>query len=167
MIRVALLALLLALPVQAAELAPFGRGSFAALRAEAAGAPLVVHFWALSCAPCLAELPGWARLARAHPGMRLVLVNTDPPEAEPQVKRMLDRMGVGRLRSLIFADRFTARLRYEMDPSWQGELPRTDLVAPDGRVTPVLGMLARPALEAWLAGRPLPASGAAEDHSAH
>ena len=101
----AALFVLAALPAQAAELGPFGRGSFAALRAEAAGAPLVVHFWALSCAPCLAELPGWARLARAHPGMRLVLVNTDPPEAEQQVRRMLERMGVARLRNRVFADR--------------------------------------------------------------
>ena len=163
MIRALLLALLLAGPAQAAELAPFGRGSFAALKAEAAGAPLVVHFWALSCAPCLAELPGWARLARANPGMRLVLVNTDPPEAEPQVKRMLDRMGVGRLRNLAFADRFAARLRFEVDPNWQGELPRTDLVAADGSTRGVLGMLPRPELEAWLRGGAAP-SGAGGAH---
>jgi thiol-disulfide isomerase/thioredoxin len=150
MIRAVLLALLLVLPAQAAELAPFGRGSYAALKAEAAGAPLVVHFWALSCAPCLAELPGWGRLARAHPGMRLVLVNTDPPEAEPQVKRMLDRMGVARLRNLAFADRFAVRLRFEVDPAWQGELPRTDLVGADGATRGVLGMLHRPELERWL-----------------
>ena len=154
MIRALLLALLLALPARAAELAPFTRGSYAALKAEAAGAPLVVHFWALSCAPCLVELPGWARMARAHPGMRLVLVNTDPPEAEPQVKRMLERMGVGRLRNLAFADRFAARLRYEVDPQWQGELPRTDLVAPNGTTRGVLGMFHRPELEAWLAAQP-------------
>ncbi len=147
-----LLALLLALPARAVELEPFGRGSYAALQAEAAGAPLVVHFWALSCAPCLAELPGWARLARANPELRLVLVNTDPPEAEPQVKRMLERMGVARLRNLAFADRFAARLRFEVDPQWQGELPRTDLVAANGTTRGVLGMLHRPELERWLAG---------------
>jgi thiol-disulfide isomerase/thioredoxin len=153
-IRAVLLVLLLALPAQAAELAPFGRGSFAGLKAEAAGAPLVVHFWALSCAPCLAELPGWARLARSHPGMRLVLVNTDPPEAEPQVKRMLERMGVARLRNMAFADRFAARLRFEVDPQWQGELPRTDLVGTDGATRGVLGMFHRPELERWLAAQP-------------
>ncbi len=152
--RLLLALLLLAAPAGAAELEPFNRGSFAALKAEAAGAPLVVHFWALSCAPCLAELPGWARLARANPGMRLVLVNTDPPEAEPQVKRMLERMGVARLRNLMFADRFAARLRFEVDPQWQGELPRTDLVARNGTTRGVLGMFHRPELEAWLRTQP-------------
>jgi thiol-disulfide isomerase/thioredoxin len=155
MIRALLLATLLlaspvASPAGAAELEPFSRGSFAALKAEAAGQPLVVHFWALSCAPCLAELPAWAGLARHHPGLRLALVNTDPPEAEPEVRRMLERMGVAGLRNLAFADRYAARLRFEVDPDWQGELPRTDLVAGNGQVTPVLGMLPRAELEAWL-----------------
>lgn len=145
--------LLQAAPAHAGELAPFGRGSFAALKAEAAGTPLVVHFWALTCAPCLAELPAWAALARRHPGLRLVLVNTDPPEAEPQVQRMLARSGVARLRNLAFADRFAARLRWEVDPGWQGELPRTDLIAADGRGMSVLGIMARPALEAWISGQ--------------
>jgi thiol-disulfide isomerase/thioredoxin len=115
---------------------------------------LVVHFWALSCAPCLADLPGWAELARRHPGLRLVLVNTDPPEDAPAVQRMLDRMGVARLRNLAFADRFAARLRFEVDPDWQGELPRTDLVAADGSDRPVLGMLPRAELETWLSRQP-------------
>ena len=155
MIRALLWVLLAASPVttstaSAADLQPFGRGSYAALRTEAAGAPLIVHFWALSCAPCLAELPGWARLARANPGLRLVLVNTDPPEAEVQVKRLLDRSGVGRLRNLAFTDRFAARLRYEVDPQWQGELPRTDLVAVDGSSRGVLGVLAQTEVQAWI-----------------
>lgn len=140
---------LISVPAYAATLEPFGRGSWAALRAEAAGQPMIVHFWALSCAPCLVELPHWSALARRNPGLRLVLVNTDPPDQAPQVIRTLDRAGLSRARNLAFTERFAARLRYEVDPEWQGELPRTDLVARDGQVEPVIGALDLKRLEAW------------------
>ena len=132
-------------------LEPFGRGSWAALKASYAGRPLAVHFWALSCAPCLVELPGWAVIARAHPRLAVVLVNADPPADAPQVQAMLLRSGLGALRHWAFAERFAARLRFEVDPAWQGELPRTDLVDAAGRVTAQIGVLEQPALAAWLA----------------
>jgi len=152
--RLLLAVLLLATPLHAAELEPFTRGSFAQLRQDHAGKPLAVHFWALSCAPCLEELPRWAQLARQHPEFRIVLVNTDPPEAAPQVLRVLDRAGLGHARNMGFADRFAARLRHEVDPDWRGELPRTDLINRDGEVMPVLGIVAMPALSRWLRQQP-------------
>ena len=47
----------------AIEFKPYGRGSFAELRKQHAGRPLVVHFWSVTCPPCLAELPDWAKIA--------------------------------------------------------------------------------------------------------
>lgn len=150
--RALVLVLLLgmAAPVQAAEPEPFGRGSFRQLRESHAGQPLAVHFWALSCAPCLEELPRWAQLIRRYPNFRIVLVNTDPPEADRQVARALERAGLSRARNMVFADRVTARLRFEVDPDWRGELPRTDLVSRAGEVTPVIGVLPAAELERWL-----------------
>ncbi len=144
------LLLLIGAPARAAELEPFTRGSFARLQQANAGHPLAVHFWALSCAPCLEELPRWAQLARRHPDFRIVLVNTDPPGAMAQVSRTLDRAGLGRARNMAFAERFAERLRFEVDPDWRGELPRTDLIDAQGAVTPVLGTLTAAEVGRWL-----------------
>lgn len=40
----------------------------------------------------------------------------------------------------IFDDLFTERLRFEIDPRWQGEIPRTMLIARDGTTTIVEGV---------------------------
>jgi len=146
--RVLLLAALLA-ATPAAAMEPFARGSYAALREQAAGRPMVVHFWSPTCAPCMVELPHWASLARRAPDLRIVLVNTDPPEQAAAVERAAKRAGLGSVTQYGFADRFAARLRFEVDPDWQGELPRTDLIARDGSTRALLGTLDMAMLERW------------------
>jgi thiol-disulfide isomerase/thioredoxin len=145
------LSLLLAasVPAIAGDLEPFQRGSYKALLAESRKRPVAVHFWSLTCAPCLMELPRWADTARAHPGAAIVLVNTDPPGDAPQVQRTLASLGLGALRTMQFADAFTDRLMFEVDPTWHGELPRTSLIAKGGKATKVLGTVDDAALRAW------------------
>jgi hypothetical protein len=43
-------------------------------------------------------------------------------------------------RQLDLDDLFTERLRFEIDPRWQGEIPRTMLIARDGTTTIVEGV---------------------------
>lgn len=130
---------------------PFVAGSWAEIRAAHAGWPLLAHLWSLTCAPCLVELPRWAELARAHPDAAVVLIATDPPEDAARVAAALERAGLGGIESWQFADAFTERLRFELDPRWRGELPRTLLLDPGGAATAVRGS-DMPAVEAWLAG---------------
>ena len=66
-----------AAPAQALEFKPYARGSFAELRKAHAGRPLLVHFWSVTCAPCLAELSDWARIARERKEIDIVFVNAD------------------------------------------------------------------------------------------
>ena len=50
----------------------------------------------------------------------------------------------------IFNDGFVERLRFEIDPAWQGDIPRTLLIARDGTVTTIEGSAEMPELEKWL-----------------
>ena len=50
----------------------------------------------------------------------------------------------------LFSDGFVERLRFEIDPAWQGEIPRTLLIARDGTVTTIEGSAEIPDLEKWL-----------------
>lgn len=149
--RAALLVLLLALtgPATAGELRPFVAGSWSDLRAAHAGRPLVVGLWSQTCLPCLAEMPLWRRLHQAHPGLSVVLVATDPLDEADALTRLLRRHGADALENWAFDDAFVERLRFEIDPDWRGELPRSYLIAPDGTVTVVTGVLDEARLRTW------------------
>lgn len=141
-----LIALLVALPAEAGT-RPFVKGSWQELRAAHNGRPTIVHLWSLTCAPCLAELPAWAKLAgRAD----LVMVSTDPVEQSRRLEATLGRAGLGQVESWAFADPFAESLRFEIDRRWRGELPRTLLIGSDGRTEAVSGTMAEEAVAEWL-----------------
>ena len=136
---------------QARDPLPFERGSWAKLRAAHAGQPTVVHFWGLTCGPCLVELPNWGRLLAERKDLTLVLLAADPGSQDPEkLAATLDRSGLGSAESWAFADRFHERLRYEIDPAWAGELPRTEMIASDGAVTVLRGVADLGKVRAWL-----------------
>jgi hypothetical protein len=130
---------------------PFERGSWAKLRAAHAGQPTIVHFWGLTCGPCLVELPKWGKLLAERKDMKLVLLAADPlPQPADELTATLDRDGLGSAESWAFTDRFYERLRYEIDPRWAGELPRTELIAADGKVTVLPGVADLSKVRSWL-----------------
>lgn len=133
-----------------AEPLPFHRGSWAALRQAHAGMPTIVHFWGLTCGPCLVELPDWGVFHRARPQLGLVMVAADPiPQQLPALQAMLGKAGLAGVESWWFADRFTERLFWEVDQSWQGELPYTVLLGADGSASGQLGEADFAALADW------------------
>jgi hypothetical protein len=97
----------------------------------------------------MVEMPRWAKLAEADRGLDLVLVDADPVGEEAD-GLMLARMGLSRTESWRFADDFTERLRFEVDPKWHGELPMTLLIGRDGSVRKILGSADFGEVQQWL-----------------
>lgn len=150
-IPVMLTVMMLAAPAMAAEMRPFTRGSWQEVVKANAGKPTVVHFWGLTCAPCLTELPHWARLAKERPDMRLVMIAADPTPGDiKDLSATLERAKLDAAESWAFADAFSERLRFEIDPKWRGEMPRTLLIARSGAVTVMSGVADLKAVRAWL-----------------
>lgn len=134
-----------------AEPLPFERGSWAKLREVHAGQPTVIHFWGLTCGPCLVELPQWGRLQGQRPDLKLVLVAADPVPQDPErLTATLAKAGLADVESWSFTDRFYERLRYEIDPAWAGELPRTVMIGRDGKATVLPGVADLAQVRAWL-----------------
>lgn len=152
--RAILLAMLLGLVAPGAaraETQPFERGSWEKLRAQHAGKPTVIHFWGLSCAPCLVEMPAWGRLQAERRDLRLVLLAADPVPQDPaRLDATLARAGLAGRESWGFTDRFYERLRYEIDPAWGGELPRTVMIDRAGKATVLPGVADLAKVRAWL-----------------
>ena len=119
---------------------PFVRGSWQEIRKEHSGRPMIVHFWGLTCGPCLVELPQWGEFIRDRPAAEIVMVAADSViEGAPAIASTLAKAGCSDVESWMFTDPFSERLNYEVDPQWGGELPYTLLVGRDGSTTGILG----------------------------
>jgi thiol-disulfide isomerase/thioredoxin len=144
-----LLALLAGAAAQAAELKPFVAGSMQQIRAAHVGRPFVLALWSLTCSHCQEELTQLGKLQRQHPELNVVLISTDTLDDAVALTATLTRHGFARAEAWVYADGFTERLRFEIDPHWGGELPRTYFYDRAHAVTARSGALAPAELERW------------------
>jgi peroxiredoxin len=109
--------------------------ALAALRKNAAGKTLLVNFWATWCGPCTAEFPElqktW-RMFRKRP-FDMVTVSINYPDEEKGVRRFLDAQHAS-TRNLLFATMDPYESMKAFDPEWDGGVPYTMVIGPDGRV---------------------------------
>ncbi|WP_245434592.1 TlpA family protein disulfide reductase [Methylocystis rosea] len=134
----------------AMDFKPYGRGAFGQLTKAHAGRPLIVHFWSVTCPPCLVELPQWAKIAAEKKGSDIVFVNTDSDDDRARAEARIEKAGLSGADHYGFADDFVEKLYFEADSAWRGELPFTALVAPDGGVVTVTGAVDDPLIVDWL-----------------
>lgn len=132
-----------------AQLRPFDVGSLARIEAEHQGRPFILSIWSTECVYCVGELKSFAALKKAHPKLDLVLLAADPPEAMPTVREIAGRQGVGQIEQWIFSDTAEERLRYDIDPAWFGDLPRTYFYDARHRREAVSGVVPSQRLSDW------------------
>lgn len=137
----------------ALDFKPYGRGAFAQLTKAHAGKPLIVHFWSVTCPPCLAELPQWAKIVAEKKAIDVVFVNTDGDEDRARAQARIEKAGLTNAAHYGFADDFVEKLYFEADKTWRGELPFTALIAPDGGLVTVTGAIDDPLIVEWLEKR--------------
>lgn len=135
---------------EAVVLKPFQPGSIQHIVEARDGRPFILTFWSLDCTHCRAELEQLAGLAKRHPQLDVVLVSTDTPAASADIRAALRRYGSPRAAQWVFADGFVERLRFEVDPGWHGELPRTYLYGPGKHREAITGRLEPDRLARWL-----------------
>ncbi|WGD56328.1 TlpA disulfide reductase family protein [Bradyrhizobium sp. CB1650] len=133
-------------------LKPFERGTWQHLVHAHAGRPTLVHFWGVTCGPCKVELPLLGQFAKDHPEIDVVTISADlVPNLPAAAQAMLDKAGLSSTENFIFSDGFVERLRFEIDPAWQGDIPRTMLLSRDGNITTIEGSAEIADLEKWTA----------------
>ncbi len=143
-------ALLVCVAVQAQDLKPFVRGSQQTIVSSHQGRPFVLALWSLDCTHCRDDMVLFGKLAKKYRSLDLVLVSTDTPEQKQQIARTLHRYLLGHAESWVFADSYTERLRFEVDPQWYGELPRTYFFDAAGHSTAVSGKIDSGQVERWI-----------------
>jgi thiol-disulfide isomerase/thioredoxin len=148
----------LVLASQESPLRPFERGSWKDILHSHAGHPTLVHFWGVTCGPCKVELPELGEFMKNHPAIDVVTISADlVPNLGPATQSMLQNAGLSGAENWIFNDGFAERLRFEIDPTWQGDIPRTMLISRDGEITTLEGSAEIADLETWSAEQASPA----------
>ena len=146
-----LVALQLPAAASEAQLKPFVRGSWQQVLNSHAGRPTLVHFWGVTCGPCKVELPLLGQFMKDHPGLEMVTISADlAPDIPGAAQSMLKKSGLSSAENWIFSDGFVERLRFEIDPAWQGDIPRTLLISRDGTIATIEGSAEIADLEKWL-----------------
>jgi thiol-disulfide isomerase/thioredoxin len=136
---------------EARELKPFVRGSWQQVLNSHAGRPTLVHFWGVTCGPCKVELPLLGAFMKDHPEVDMVTISADlAPDQPGAAQSMLKKSGLAAAENWIFSDGFVERLRFEIDPTWQGDIPRTLLISRDGKITTIEGSAEMAEVEKWL-----------------
>jgi len=106
-----------------------------ALRTNDSGKFRLVNFWATWCAPCIAEFGEFVTINRMyrHRDFELVTVSLNRPDEQKQVLEFLKKNQAS-CRNLIFASAERDKLIDAFDPDWQGVVPYTLLINPEGKI---------------------------------
>ena len=80
-------------------------------------------------------------LHQQHPELNLVMLTVDGKSANTEINRILTKFNVITLENWFFFEDNSAKLRFEIDPTWYGELPRTYFFNSDHQRTAISGVI--------------------------
>lgn len=126
---------------ETARLQPFVPGSYRQLLDNHAGKPFMLVIWSITCSSCLKDMALLNTMRKAHPNVDIVMLSTDDSTATDDIQKILAKNELGGLENWFFADENPQKLRYEIDPKWYGELPRTYFVDKNHNREGVSGVL--------------------------
>jgi thiol-disulfide isomerase/thioredoxin len=115
----------LSVHAEQAKLKPFVSGSYQQLLDSNANKPFMLVIWSITCSSCLKDMALLNKVHKANPKVNMVMLATDDVSATDDIQKILTKNDLTGLGNWLFADENPQKLRYEIDPKWYGELPRT------------------------------------------
>ena len=123
--------------------------SFAEIKSEFEGKEFLLGLWSVDCPPCLVELDMMGKILDLNPELPFVLISTDPINTKEDAIDFLSDFNLHNRESWMFADSFVERLRYNIDPNWYGELPRSYFFNQRHEMKSHSGIMSTELLEDW------------------
>lgn len=139
------------LPVRSeqAALKAFVPGSYQQLLDNNANKPFMLVIWSITCSSCLKDMALLNKLHKGRPEINMVMLATDDASATDEIQQILAKNELTGLENWLFADENPQKLRYEIDPKWYGEQPRTYFLNKKHEREGVSGVLSQEDYEAY------------------
>lgn len=147
---VALMMVCLMAPLSAKEQV-FNQSTFKQLKQEYGGKPWILLVWSVDCPPCFKELAMVKELLTLRPQLPIVLLNADGEMiATTERQQIINQFDLSALKHFYFADGQVQSGRYQLDPNWHGELPRSYFFDTKGEYRAKSGLVSKALIAKWL-----------------
>ena len=112
--------------------------------------PLIISFWSIDCRYCIDDLKKLGKALSKNKSVKLITVCVDGKESAEKAERILNQANLPKHEQYQYAEVDEDKLRYSIDPTWYGEIPRTYFYDTAHQVTPLSGKISNSFLDAWL-----------------
>jgi thiol-disulfide isomerase/thioredoxin len=132
---------------------PFSNDAFIALKQQKLGECWLIVLWSLDCPACFKELKLLQAMQKLAPNkpLNVVYINADDiDEVAFERKQVLAVYEMRAFDNFYFVDGQADKSRYQIDPSWYGELPRSYFVDEEGKFHGKSGLLDEALIRKWL-----------------
>lgn len=113
------------LQAEQADIKPFISGSYQQILANNANHPFMLVVWSIDCPSCLKDMALLSSIHKNKPELKMIMLAADDLSATDQIQQLLKKNQLSDIENWVFADENTQKLRFEIDPKWYGEMPRT------------------------------------------
>ncbi|MFA5982665.1 MAG: hypothetical protein WC782_01505 [Methylococcaceae bacterium] len=128
---------------QEIQLQPFNASSYQEILAANKEQAFVLVLWSTTCSSCLKDMDLLKNIHQEQPSFKIITLSTDDLSETDEIKTILSQHELGNLENWVFADPNSQKLRFQIDPKWYGELPRTYFFDAQHQRTGVSGAFSR------------------------
>ena len=131
------------------EFMPFDMNTRKVIEKRYIDQPLIISFWSIDCPYCIDDLKKLGKALSKNTNVKLITVCVDGKESAKKAERILSQANLPKHEKYQYAEVDEDRLRYNIDPAWYGELPRTYFYDAAHHVTPLSGKISNSFLDKW------------------
>jgi len=114
--------------------------------------PQLIVMWSLDCPACFEELDTLAQLLKSRPELAITLISTDDdPTRYEEVNQVYAEPAFRTVPRWVYQENQAQQIRYTIDPTWQGELPRSFYIDKTGKQFSHSGVLSQKQLQSIVA----------------
>lgn len=110
----------------------------------------IMILWSLDCPPCIEEMPVISNFHKKNPDIEIIMVSTDEVSRENEITDLVIEADLQNIKQWIFDNDNAQRIRYSIDSTWYGELPRSYFYRSGKLNQKRSGRLTKNVLEQWL-----------------